>query len=68
MFTAGVWLPVQTMPGTLQRIVEFTPLGAASQALDRAAAGSWPAWADLGVTALWTVLLTAAAVRWFRWE
>jgi ABC-2 type transport system permease protein len=68
MFTAGVWLPVQTMPATLQRIVEFTPLGAASQALDRAAAGSWPAWADLGVTALWTVLLSGAAVRWFRWE
>jgi ABC-2 type transport system permease protein len=68
MFTAGVWLPVQTMPGTLQRVVEFTPLGAASQALDRAAAGDWPAWIHLGVTALWTVLLTAAAVRWFRWE
>jgi ABC-2 type transport system permease protein len=68
MFTSGVWLPVQTMPGTLQRIVEFTPLGAASQALDRAAAGSWPAWTDLGVTGLWAVLLTAAAVRWFRWE
>lgn len=68
MFTSGVWLPVQTMPATLQHIVEFTPLGAASQALDAAAAGSWPAWTDLGVTALWTVLLTAAAVRRFRWQ
>ncbi|MFJ8073237.1 ABC transporter permease [Streptomyces sp. NPDC096176] len=68
MFTSGVWLPVQAMPDTLQRIVEFTPLGAASQALDRAAAGGWPAWSDLGVTGVWTALLTAAAVRWFRWE
>lgn len=68
MFTAGVWLPVQSMPDMLRRVVEFTPLGAASQALDRAAAGGWPGWADLGITVLWTALLTAAAVRWFRWE
>ncbi|MFI5627998.1 ABC transporter permease [Streptomyces sp. NPDC051664] len=68
MFTAGVWVPVQTMPGTLRRIVECTPFGAASQALDRAASGGWPSWAHLGVMALWTALLAAAATRWFRWE
>ncbi|MEU7019896.1 ABC transporter permease [Streptomyces sp. NPDC046203] len=68
MFTAGVWLPVQQMPDTLRGIVEFTPLGAASQALDAAMRGDWPAWSALGILALWTVLLTGAAVRWFRWE
>ncbi|WP_426366239.1 ABC transporter permease [Streptomyces sp. E-08] len=68
MFTAGVWVPVQSMPDTLQRIVGFTPLGAASEALDAAAAGGWPGWAALGVMALWTAALTGAAVRWFRWE
>jgi ABC-2 type transport system permease protein len=68
MFTAGVWLPVSSMPGTLQRIVHLTPLGAAARALDEAAAGSWPGWTHLGVTALWAVLLIAAARRWFRWE
>ncbi|MEU1280971.1 ABC transporter permease [Streptomyces sp. NPDC005805] len=68
MFAAGVWVPVQAMPGALRDVVAFTPFGAASQALDRAASGSWPAWADLGVTALWAVVLTAAAARWFRWE
>jgi ABC-2 type transport system permease protein len=68
MFTAGVYLPVQAMPDTLRRIVEFTPYGAASRALDEAVGGAWPGWLPLGVTALWTVLLTAAAVRWFRWE
>lgn len=68
MFTAGVWVPVQAMPETLRRIVELTPFGAASEALDRAAAGGWPGWAAVGVTALWTALLTAAAARWFRWE
>lgn len=68
MFTAGVWVPVQTMPDLLRRIVELSPFGAASQALDRAAAGEWPAWTHLGVTGLWALLLTCVAIRWFRWE
>lgn len=68
MFTAGVWLPVQAMPEVLRRIVECTPFGAASQALDRAASGGWPGWMHLGVMALWTVLPAAAAGRWFKWE
>lgn len=68
MFTAGVWLPVQTMPDLLRKIVEYTPFGAGSQALDQAMRGDWPGWAHLGVMALWTVVLTACAARWFRWE
>ncbi|MER7047603.1 ABC transporter permease [Streptomyces jumonjinensis] len=68
MFASGVWLPVATMPDVLQRIVTLTPLGAAAQALDEAAAGEWPGWTHLGVTALWAVLLMAAARRWFKWE
>ncbi|MEV7871618.1 ABC transporter permease [Streptomyces sp. NPDC088124] len=68
MFAAGVYLPVQTMPGTLRHIVEFTPFGAASQALDQATRGDWPSWSHLGVTALWAVVLTAVAARRFRWE
>ncbi|MFE7582265.1 ABC transporter permease [Streptomyces gardneri] len=68
MFTAGVWVPVQAMPDTVQRIVQLTPFGAASQALDTAASGGWPGWAALAVTAVWTVVLTAASVRWFRWQ
>ncbi|MCZ0981360.1 ABC transporter permease [Streptomyces diastatochromogenes] len=68
MFTAGVWVPVQSMPDTLQRIVEFSPFGAASEALDATASGGWPGWFSLGVMALWTVALIGASVRWFRWE
>jgi ABC-2 type transport system permease protein len=68
MFCAGVWAPVQTMPDTLARIVGYTPFGAAAEALNRAAAGDWPGWTHLGVLVAWTVLLTAAASRWFRWE
>ncbi|MGC9381661.1 ABC transporter permease [Streptomyces sp. MH13] len=68
MFCAGVWLPVEAMPDLLADIVGWTPFGAAAQALNDAAAGDWPDWSHLGVLAGWTVLLTAAASRWFRWE
>ncbi|MFI2313097.1 hypothetical protein AMK17_01590 [Streptomyces sp. CB00072] len=68
MFSAGVWLPVQTMPDALRRIVEITPLGAASQALEQAASGSWPGWIHLLVLALWTAALGTAAARLFRWQ
>ncbi|MEV0054649.1 ABC transporter permease [Saccharopolyspora shandongensis] len=68
MFTAGVWVPVQVMPDLLQRIVEFTPLGAASMALAEASGGGWPSWSHLAVVVLWSAVLAGAAVRWFRWE
>lgn len=68
MFTSGVWLPVAAMPEALQRIVLLTPLGAAARALDQAAAGGWPDGTLLAIMALWAVLLTVAAQRWFRWE
>ncbi|QNS04030.1 ABC transporter permease [Streptomyces xanthii] len=68
MFTAGVWLPVQSMPDALAHIVELTPFGAAAQALDQAAAGHWPGTVHLLVVAAWAVALSAAAARWFRWE
>ncbi|MDT0380245.1 ABC transporter permease [Streptomyces sp. DSM 42041] len=68
MFSAGVYLPVQTMPDTLRQVVELTPFGAASQALHDTAGGGWPQWWQLLVIALWAGVLWAAAVRWFRWE
>ncbi|WBO63758.1 ABC transporter permease [Streptomyces camelliae] len=68
MFCAGVWIPVRSMPHALAQVVELTPFGAAARALDQAAAGNWPGWGHLGVLAAWTVLLTAGAGRWFRWE
>ncbi|MFE2887922.1 ABC transporter permease [Streptomyces sp. NPDC059272] len=68
MFCAGVWIPVNSMPDVMARIVGYTPFGAAAEALNRAAAGNWPGWTHLGVMLAWTVLLTAGASRWFRWE
>ncbi|MEU7886527.1 ABC transporter permease [Microbispora bryophytorum] len=67
-FTAGVYVPVQSMPEALRRVVEFTPFGAASQALDQASAGSWPALPLLAIMLVWITVLAGASIRWFRWE
>ncbi len=68
LFCIGVWIPLQTMPEVLRNIVEFTPFGAASRALEQAAAGDWPDLVHLGVLTAWAAVLTAAAIRWFRWK
>jgi ABC-2 type transport system permease protein len=68
MFFAGLWLPVAAMPATLRHIAEFTPAGAATQALGDAAAGSWPGWVHLAVLAGYAVVFGTVAVRSFRWD
>jgi ABC-2 type transport system permease protein len=68
LFCAGLWLPVRSMPDLMAHIVLLTPFGAAARALDQASTGDWPAWSHLGVLAAWAVVLSAAAIRWFRWE
>ncbi|NGN95348.1 ABC transporter permease [Nocardioides sp. KC13] len=67
MFTAGVYFPVEVFGGTVRDVISFTPYGAASNALNDAAAGSFPALADLAVMGGWTVVLHLIAVRAFRW-
>ncbi|MGB2950641.1 MAG: ABC transporter permease [Rhodococcus sp. (in: high G+C Gram-positive bacteria)] len=68
MFAAGIYVPIQVLPETLQQIVELTPFGAAAQALGEASTGGWPAWDHLAVLGLWGVVFMATAARWFRWE
>ncbi|MFC7375617.1 ABC transporter permease [Brachybacterium sp. GCM10030267] len=68
MFTTGVWFPVQTMPQTLQTIVHWTPMGAATEALNQATMGAFPDALYLLVVAGWTLVLSIVAVRTFRWE
>jgi ABC-2 type transport system permease protein len=68
MFTAGVWIPVQAMPGILGEIVELTPLGAAAVAMDSTTLGQWPATVHVLVLVAWTIGLGLLAIRFFRWE
>ncbi|HEU5386200.1 MAG TPA: ABC transporter permease [Streptosporangiaceae bacterium] len=68
MFFAGLWLPIAAMPSVLQHISHLTPLGAAVQALGDASARQWPHPLNLAVLAGYAVVLSAAAVKLFRWE
>lgn len=68
LFAAGVWTPGPAMPDAVRRVADFTPLGAASQALQDSWQGLWPSPLHLVVMLVAAVALAAAAVRWFRWE
>ena len=68
MFFAGLWTPREVMPGILQRIGDFTPLGAGERALHEAATGGWPALLPVAVLAGYLVAFGVAAARLFRWE
>jgi ABC-2 type transport system permease protein len=68
MFAAGVWTPGPLMPDAVRRVADFTPLGAASQALQDAWAGGWPRPLHLAVMAVIATGLATAAAKWFRWE
>jgi ABC-2 type transport system permease protein len=68
MFTAGIYVPLQVLPDGLRNVIEFTPFGAAGQALNQAAVGDWPSLSHLAVLVVWAVVCMVLAARWFRWE
>jgi len=63
---AGLWTP-QMSPSMLH-IGQFTPLGAAAQALRDRMAGGWPHPAALLVLGGCTLARSGLALRFFRWE
>ncbi len=68
MFLAGLWLPREAMPDILRHFSDFSPLGAAVQALQDSTQGHWPQPVSLVVMAAYAIVFGAAAVRLFRWE
>lgn len=68
MFFAGLWIPRATMPHVLQQTSDYTPLGAAVQALQDSTAGHWPATTALAMLTLYTITFAATAAKLFRWQ
>ncbi|GAA1910144.1 ABC transporter permease [Streptantibioticus ferralitis] len=68
MFFSGLWVPRDLMPGTLRRIGDFIPSGAATQAVLDAWHGSWPHAGDLTKMAVFALVAGCAAAKLFRWE
>jgi ABC-2 type transport system permease protein len=65
---AGVWTPGATMPDAARNVADFTPIGAASEAIADAWSGAWPTPLHLAVLVGCAVVASAAAARLFRWE
>jgi ABC-2 type transport system permease protein len=68
MFFAGLWAPRATMSDGLRHVGDFTPLGAAVQALQEAAAGGWPATRPVLVMLAYAVVCAPLATSLFRWQ
>jgi ABC-2 type transport system permease protein len=68
MFFAGLWAPREVMPTVIQRIGDFTPLGAGERALHDAMTGHWPNLLSITVLVAYVVVFGAAAAKLFRWE
>jgi len=68
LFFAGMWTPKQNLAPLAQHIGNYTPLGAAVQAMDAAMQGNFPPARPLLVMAAYAVVFGVAAIRLFRWE
>lgn len=68
MFLGGIYVPIELLPGSLQRIGEITPLGALLQALRDSWVGGGPRPLHLAALAIATVVFGVLAARTFRWE
>jgi ABC-2 type transport system permease protein len=68
MFFAGLWLPRALMPNLLQDISNYTPLGAAVQAIQDSILQGFPPAAPLLVLAGYALVFAFLAKRYFRWE
>jgi ABC-2 type transport system permease protein len=68
MFFAGLWTPREVFPHVLQRIGDFTPLGAGEVALHSAATGHWPSLLSATVLVGYLAVFGLGAARLFRWS
>jgi len=68
LFFAGVYVPMQVLPSSLQTVSSFTPVGAAVKALESSMQGTFPSIIPLLVMTAYTVFFSYIAIRYFRWE
>lgn len=68
LFFAGVWTPGDAMPDAARAIADFTPIGAAVEAMTDAWFGDWPSALHVAVLVAWTLGAGIAATKLFRWE
>ncbi|MCA5894368.1 ABC transporter permease [Isoptericola sp. NEAU-Y5] len=67
LLLAGLWTPGPIMPELLRQIGQFTPLGAAGQAMTTGWFESGFPLLQCVVMVVWTAVLLPLAIRLFRW-
>jgi len=67
-FFAGLWIQRPNMPTWLRHISDYTPSGSAVQGLTDSSIGHWPSALHLVVLAVWGVVTSRLAIRFFTWE
>ena len=68
MFLAGIYFPADQMSPALQRIGDFTPLGAAFRAIRDSWMGIDPRLEYLGIMAAYALVAGVLAARFFKWD
>jgi ABC-2 type transport system permease protein len=68
MFFSGLYYPVQLLPVFIQDISNYTPLGAAVQAIGDSWVGQFPPAQPLLVLLAYALVFGLVARRFFRWE
>ncbi|GAA1729641.1 ABC transporter permease [Isoptericola hypogeus] len=68
LFLAGLWTPGPIMPDAVREIGQFTPMGAAAQAMDTGWFGDGFPLLQYVVMAVWAAVLLPLASRLFRWS
>jgi ABC-2 type transport system permease protein len=68
LFFAGLWLPRAIMPAILLDISNYTPLGAAVEAIQDSIRTGFPPVAPLLVLDGYTLVFAFLARRFFRWD
>ncbi|MBP2477412.1 ABC-2 type transport system permease protein [Crossiella equi] len=64
----GVSFPAEIMPGFMNTLSGYLPIGASMQALRASWGGEWPETVPLLVLGALTVVCSGIAARMFRWE
>jgi len=68
LFFSGLYYPIQLLPGVLQAVSHYSPLGATVQALQATMFQGFPPVRPLLVMAAYAVVFGFVAKRFFRWE
>lgn len=71
MFLSGIFFPLALLPAFLAPVVRAMPLTYLADAFRQVTIGgaqTFPMWLDIAVLAVWAVVCTALAARFFKWE